>query len=126
MDKLISTFQNVFIQGRSISNNNLLTHEIFDTLKRKKGFGALKIDMCKAYDRVNWTFLKAVMLAMNFSTTWVEWVIECVTTVKYVLLVNGSPSQTFQPTRGIRQVDPISPLPFFAMCQHSLNCSNPS
>lgn len=71
MDKLISPFQNAFIQGRSITDNILLAHEIINTLKkkegRKKGFGALKIDMCKAYDKVNWNFLKAVMLAMNFS-----------------------------------------------------------
>lgn len=70
MDKLISPFQNAFIQGRSIIHNILLAHEIFDTLKKKngkkKGFEALKIDMCKAHDRVNWTFLQAVMLAMNF------------------------------------------------------------
>lgn len=79
----------------------------------------MKIDMCKTYDRVNWTFLKAVMLAMNFSTTWVEWVIECVTTVKYVLLVNGSPSQTFQPIRSIRQGDPIAPY-LFLLCANIL------
>lgn len=119
-DKLISTFQNVFIQGRSISNNNLLTHEIFDTLKRKKGFGALKIDMCKAYDRVNWTFLKAVMLAMNFSTTWVEWVIECVTTVKYVLLVNGSPSKPFNQLGVLDKLIPYPPY-LFLLCANILS-----
>ena len=85
MDKLISLFQNAFIQGRSITVNILLAHEIFDTLKkkkeRKKGFKALTIDMCKAYDRVNRNFLKAVMLSMNFSNTWVNWIMECVTTV---------------------------------------------
>ena len=57
MDMLITPYQNAFIQGRNITNNILLAHEIFDTLRkkkgRKKGYGALKIDMCKAYDRVN-------------------------------------------------------------------------
>ena len=57
MDKLISPFQNAFIQGRNITDNILLAHEIFDFLRKKKGrkksYGALKIDMCKAYDRVN-------------------------------------------------------------------------
>ena len=70
---LITPYQNAFIQGRNITNNILLAHEIFDTLRkkkgRKKGYGALKIDMCKAYDRVNWNFLKVVILSMNFSNT---------------------------------------------------------
>ena len=73
MDMLITPYQNAFIQGRNITNNILLAHEIFDTLRkkkgRKKGYGALKIDMCKAYDRVNWNFLKIVLLSMNFSNT---------------------------------------------------------
>ena len=73
MDMLITPYQNAFIQGRNITNNILLAHEIFDTLRkkkgRKKGYGALKIDMCKAYDRVNWNFLKVVILSMNFSNT---------------------------------------------------------
>ena len=70
---LITPYQNAFIQGRNITNNILLAHEIFDTLRKKKGrnkgYGALKIDMCKAYDRVNWNFLKVVILSMNFSNT---------------------------------------------------------
>jgi len=66
MDNLITPFQNAFIQGRSITNNFLIAHEIFDSLGKKKGrkncFGALKIDMSKAYDKVGWKFLKAVLV----------------------------------------------------------------
>ena len=76
MDSLITPYQNAFIQGRSISDNILLAHEIMDTLKKKKGkkfsFGALKIDMSKAYDRVNWNFLKAVLIAMKFDPKWIR------------------------------------------------------
>ena len=68
--------------------------------------------MCKAYGRVNWNFLKAVMLAMNFSNTWVNWIMEWVTIVKYTLLINGIPTQTIHPTRGNKQGDPISPYLF--------------
>lgn len=81
MDNLIISYQNAFIQGRNITDNILIAHEIFDTLRkkkiRKKGCGALKIDMCKAYDKVSWNFLKAVLISMNFSSTWVNWVTEC-------------------------------------------------
>lgn len=62
MDTLITPYQHAFIQGRNITNNILLAHEIFDTLWKKKGrkkrYGALKIYMSKAYDKVNWNFLK--------------------------------------------------------------------
>lgn len=57
MDSLVTPFQNAFIRGRNISDNILIAHEIFDMLrkmrKRKKFYGALKIDMAKAYDRVD-------------------------------------------------------------------------
>ena len=106
MDMLITPFQNDFIQGRNITDNILLVHEIFDTLRkkngRKKGYGVLKIDMSKTYDRVNWNFLKTVLLSMNFGTTWVNWIMECVSTIQYSLLVNGSPSKPFYPSRGLR------------------------
>ena len=76
MDSLITPFQNAFIQGRNIVDNILIAHEIFDYLgkkrDRKKCFEALKIDMTKAYDRVDWSFLKAVLLAMNFNDRWVQ------------------------------------------------------
>ena len=93
IDSLISPFQKAFIKGRNIFDNILIAHEIMDILRKKKGrknsFGALKIDMKKAYDRVRWNFLKAVLIAMNFDHKWIKWIMECVSTVQYTLLVNG-------------------------------------
>lgn len=85
-------------------------------LKRKKGrkkcFRVLKIDMKKAYDRVNWNFLKAVLIAMKSNSKWINWIMECVNTIQYTLLINGSLSKSFKPTKGLRQVDPLSPYLF--------------
>ena len=57
MDSIITPYQNAFIKGRNITYNILLAHEIIDVVRKKKGkrdsFGVLKIDMSKAYDRVN-------------------------------------------------------------------------
>ena len=57
MDNLITPFQNAFIQGRQITDNIILAQEIFEFLKKKQkgkwGFRALKLDMNKAYDRIN-------------------------------------------------------------------------
>ena len=104
---IITPFQNAFVQGRNITDNILIAHEIFDILKRKKGrkkgFGVLKVDMCKAYDRVSWKFLKAVLLAMNFSRYWVNLIIGCVSTIQFSILVNGCPTKSFKPSRGLRQ-----------------------
>lgn len=63
----------------------------------------LKVDMCKAYDRVSWKFLKAALLAMNFSRYWVNLIIECVSTIQFSILVNGCPTKSFKPSRGLRQ-----------------------
>ena len=73
----------------NIIDNIIIAHKVFELLEKKRGrktsFGALKIDMSKAYDRVDWTFLKAVLMSMNFSSKWVKWIMECVSFVHYTL-----------------------------------------
>ena len=70
----------------------------FETLHRMKtqcssktSFMASKLDMSKAYDRVEWVFLQKVLLKMGFKEAWVGLIMHCVTTVTYSILVNGEP-----------------------------------
>ena len=102
MDSIITPFQNAFIKGRNISDNILLAHEIIDVVRKKKGrrdkFGVLKIDMSKAYDRVSWNFLKVVLTVMNFDSKWINWIMECISSVEYTLLINGSMTRSFKPS----------------------------
>ena len=98
--------------------SKILAHEILDVLRKKKGrktsFGMLKIDMSKAYDRVNWNFLRAVLTVMKFGDNWVRWVMECVSSVSYTLLVNGNFTSSF-----------IS-LPLPVLCKHLILILNSS
>ena len=81
---------------------------------------ALKLDMSKAYDRVEWYYLEGIMRRMSFRERWINLVMGCVKTISYSVLVNGEPSGMIFPTRGIRQGDLLSPF-LFLLCTEMLN-----
>ena len=72
----------------------------------------MKLDLYKAYDRLNWNYLRAILGAYGFDKRWIEWVYSMISTPNFSILVNGTPTSTFNATRGIRQGDPISPFLF--------------
>ncbi|RVW15499.1 putative inactive ATP-dependent zinc metalloprotease FTSHI 1, chloroplastic [Vitis vinifera] len=84
----------------------------WDVIEKQSRGVMCKLDIEKAYDQVGWKFLLAMLKQMGFGERWIKWIEWCISTVRYFVLINGSPSGFFQSSRGLRQGDPLSPYPF--------------
>ena len=124
LPSIISETQSAFQSSKAISNNILIAFETLHHMKNQKskklGFMAMKLDMSKVYDRVEWSYLVKIMEKLGFCEKWVSLVYECISTVSYSILVNGEPRWDIRPSRGIKQGDPLSPY-LFLLCSEGLN-----
>ena len=123
LPRLISETQSAFVAGRLISDNILIAQEMFHGLRTNKScqnkFMAIKTDMSKAYDRIEWDFIEALLYKMGFDPHWIKLMRECISSVQYRVLINGQPRGLIIPQRGLRQGDPLSPY-LFIMCTEAL------
>ena len=121
---IISDTQSAFVHGRLITDNVLVAFEAMYHIRRKKSGKmvemASKLDMSKAYNRVEWVFLEKIMQKMGFADKWRALIMKCVTTVSYSIKINGKPRGCIVPSRGIRQGDPLSPY-LFLLCVEDLS-----
>ncbi|XP_011100865.1 uncharacterized protein LOC105178977 [Sesamum indicum] len=104
LDKVISPCQAAFVPGRSIGDNIMLAQELFSGYNQSRlpPRCALKVDIRKTYDSVEWDLLVAVLELFGFPPTFIRWIEECVITPSFSVGLNGKPHGFFSGARGLR------------------------
>lgn len=124
MPHIISEHHSAFLSDHLIFDNILVAfktlHHMRNHNKGKTGFMALKLNISKAYDRVEWSYMEKVLVKMGFQDRWVKLMMLCITTTSYSILINGEPRGDISLTKGLPQRDPLFPY-LFLMCTEGLH-----
>ena len=122
LDKLISPCQSTFTSGRKGIDNAIIVQEVIHSLSKKKGkigYLALKIDLEKAYDKLEWSFIRDMLIRVNIPIDLIDTIMSCVTTVSTLIVFNREALEPIYPSRWLRQGDPLSPY-LFILCMDFL------
>eukprot|EP00253_Pinus_taeda_P006854 PITA_06854 len=121
LNLFITRDQHAFLKDRNIWDAVALTQEcLFSLLSNNIKAAILKIDLKKAYDCVDWGFLRILLAKIGLKSKGIEWIMACVENVNYSVIINGIPSPFFIVERGLRQGCPLSPL-LFILVMNSLS-----
>lgn len=117
----LSKDQHAFLKGRNILDVVANTQEsLYSMFTNKSNASILKIDLQRAYDSLDWGFIRCLLAKIGLRSNNIKWIMACVENVSYVIIINGIPSPFFHAERGLRQRCPLSPL-LFILTTNSLS-----
>ena len=122
MNSIVNIFQTCAVPGRSIHNNLLIIRDVIDYCSLNDvACALLSIDQEKAFDKVDWVFLKKVLLKFGFGDNFIKWIAILYNDISSRLLINGELSKPVFISRGVRQGCPLSPL-LYVLFMEPLAC----
>ena len=122
LSKRVSPFQSTFVPGRKGLDNAIIVQEIIHTMAKKKGRGgvmAIKLDLEKAYDLLEWSFIRDTLKLFRLPSKLISLILSCISSSAISILFTGGTLEAFHPSRGIHQGDPLSPY-LFILCMEVL------
>jgi hypothetical protein len=106
------------LNGHQIHEAIGVAQEGLHNLKSSREKGAiLKIDLSKEFDHVNWSFIRLLLTHLGFEVPFIKWIMACISSVSFVVLINGATSPFFISERGLWQGCPLSPLLFLLVAK---------
>eukprot|EP00253_Pinus_taeda_P035322 PITA_35322 len=118
LSRHISMEQFGFLSGRQIHEAIGVAQEVMHSVRQKNKKGVvIKIDLSKAYDRINWLYLRLLLFHLGFKPAFISWIMGCILNVSYAILINGAATPFLKGQRGLRQGCPLSPLLFLLVAE---------